>query len=219
MKRILVKKPQPIPPVLSQKPDQAKVGSVAQALAGQAIPQSDKTQPNQYQRLMAEVGRENPAIGRQNIMVTSGSGQGYSETTPAYEPRPWNPFSNKHAVQVYESGQALRQPDLKNLLGGEALHVLGGVDPRTDKPTDPGFYALKQQFQNALTPQDLTRDRMTYRASGDPRPFDQWMQQSRLDAYLRPALFPMATGTDPGWFNYSPEQMALLQAMQQYIKK
>lgn len=32
MKRILLKKPQPLPPVLSPKPDRAKVEQVAQAL-------------------------------------------------------------------------------------------------------------------------------------------------------------------------------------------
>lgn len=37
MKRILLKKPQPLPPVLSQKPDQAKVEQVAQALTDTSV--------------------------------------------------------------------------------------------------------------------------------------------------------------------------------------
>jgi hypothetical protein len=182
--------------------------------------ESSKKQPNLYQRLMGEVGKENPAIGRMNIKATSGQGPHYSETTPFYEPRPWNPFSGVNAVQVQPKGQALAQPDLKNLLGGEALHVLGGVNPNTQQPIDPTFMNLKMRFLNSMTPEQLTTDRMTYRNSGDTRPFDQWMQNSRLDAYLRPGLFPMSKGMDPGWFStYTPDQLSILQNMQGYLKK
>lgn len=182
--------------------------------------QSDKRQPNIYQKLLGEVGQENPAIGRLNIKATSGEGQHYSETTPSWEPRPWNPFSGVHGIQVYPQGQALQQPDLKNLLGGEALHILGGVNPNTQQPVDQGWLNLKQHFLNSLTPDQLTADRFEYRNSGDARPFDEWMQQSRLDAYLRPAMFPMAQGTDPAWYStYTPGQLQLLQLMQGYLKK
>lgn len=182
--------------------------------------ESSKKQPNLYQRLMGEVNQENPAIGRLNILATGGQGPYYSETTPSYEPRPWNPFSGRHGIQVHQMGQALAQPDLKNLLGGEALHILGGMNPNTQQPIDPGFMTLKQRFLNSMTPDQLTTDRMEYRSSGDQRPFDQWMQQSRLDAYLRPGLFPMSQGTDPGWYStYTPEQLGILQNMQGYLRK
>jgi hypothetical protein len=183
---------------------------------------SDKRQPNIYQKLLGEVGQENPALGRLNIKAISGQGPYYSETTPSWEPRPWNPFSGVHTIQVRPQGQTLQRPDIKNMLGGEALHILGGINPNTQQPVDQGWLNLKQHFLNTLTPEQLTTDRMEYgnRPPEDQRTFADWMQQSRLDAYLRPAMFPMAQGVDPGWYStYTPGQLQLLQLMQGYLKK
>jgi hypothetical protein len=118
-------------------------------------------------------------------------------------------------------GQALPDDDKRQMIGGEMLHILGGINYRTGQPFDPGWFAQKQSFLNTLTPEQLTTDRFAYgsRPPEDQRTFADWMQGSREDAYLRAGLFPMQQGMDPSWLStFTPEQRALFESMGQYLK-
>lgn len=98
---------------------------------------------NKAQSMMTQIGQENPAIGRLNMLTFQEPGNWYAETYPAGETM--SPFPNRNAIGLRPMGQQLPDPDIKNLLGGEALHILGGTNPQ-GQPTDAGWFGLKQRF-------------------------------------------------------------------------
>lgn len=179
------------------------------------------SEANVNQRMLSQLQQQYPAMARHRVTVTQGPGQYYSETAPLGEPFPYNPTPASHNITLYPMGQALPDDDKRQLIGGEMLHILGGINYRTGQPFDPGWFTQKQSFLNTLTPEQLTTDRFAYgsRPPEDQRTFADWMQGSREDAYLRAGLFPMQQGMDPSWLStFTPEQRALLESMGQYLR-
>lgn len=114
-----------------------------------------------------------------------------------------NPHPGKVTVQIFDN---LRGDDLSDAIAGDLLHHLGGVDTTTGKPVDPAFYALKQEMAAAREPFHLNADRDTYEREKanqnyDTLPYAEWDQRSRVDAYVRGAVFPKQ---NPEW--NTPEQ-------------
>lgn len=165
--------------------------------------------------LLAEIARQYPAIGRHRFTLRRGQGPGQLEFFPAWEER--NPTPGEHTIEI--RNPALTGQALQDAIAGDALHLLGAVDPRTGKAVDPAFRALKEQFLGTLTPEQVAVDRRVYGESGDPRPFEQWMERSRGDAYLRGYLFPDAADEWRRQGVYTPEQQGLLERIRRYLRE
>lgn len=143
------------------------------------------------------------------------------EFYPPWESR--NPNPGKITLELFDKMQG---PALTSALGGDLLHYLGGMDPKTKKPVDPQYYAMKQSVLKARTPQQDALDKREYanavRTQGEKRPYDQWLQQSRIDAYIRGYVTPELGGKYPDeWrkngFYKDPNMLKAVQAIQQYV--
>lgn len=174
--------------------------------------------PEEYdlQAALAKARSEYPALAKYPVTVqryTGGDRPGYLEFYPPWEER--NPNPGTITVEVYKP---MRGELLSRAIAGDLAHMAGAVDPRTGKPVDPAFYALKRQFATTLTPEQLAVDRRAHQDEGDPRPFEDWHEQSRLDAYLRGWIFPDERDEWRRQGVYTPEQTKLLQRMQRYLR-
>jgi hypothetical protein len=139
---------------------------------------------------------------------------------------PWeseNPNPGKITLELFDR---LQGPTLTTALGGDLLHYLGGVDPKSGKPVDPEYYAMKQAVLKARTPQQQAMDQREYanavKNEGEKRPFAQWLQQSRIDAYIRGYVTPELGGKYPDeWRKQgqykSPAMLKAVEAIRQYV--
>jgi hypothetical protein len=170
--------------------------------------------------LLGAVAQQYPALAPHlgNFIVQWGPAQADARQLEFYPP--WerdNPNPGKTTLELYN--RDLNGAALQNAVAGDALHLLGAVDPRTGEPVDQRYYAMKQQLLGSLTPQQQSIDRRAYereRAFGDPGPYDDWMQRSRLDAYIRGRLTPDAN--DAWGRAYNTQQLNLLEGMRNYLK-
>lgn len=134
---------------------------------------------------------------------------------------PWesdNPMPGGPTLELFKpqmQGNALR-----DAIAGDSLHYLGAIDPRTGKPIDEQWMGMKRALRQSLTPEQLAVDRRAYeeaKANGDNRPFEDWMQDSRTDAYIRGYITPDA---DNNWRDvYNPAQKSLLSGMKNYLRQ
>lgn len=167
------------------------------------------------QQLLAQIGQQYPALApyAQQWRVQSGvpAHPSYqSETYPPWERD--NPNPGTWTTEAYS-----REFGVPGLTG-EMLHALGAVDPRTQSPVDPQWLALKNQLIGQRTPRHEEIDRRAYQAEGDRRGFDDWMQQSRADAYVRGYLTPDAADNWRRGGVYTPPMARTLDQMQQYLQ-
>ena len=126
---------------------------------------------------------------------------------------PWeedNPNPGAYTIQLYNRG--LRGDALEEATAAEGLHRLGGVDPRTGQAVNPAWRSLREQFGRLFSSEQDRTNRAAYERGGETRPFEAFMDQSRLDAYLRAYFFPNA---NPEWrgMPWSDEQRAVLEQM------
>jgi hypothetical protein len=140
---------------------------------------------------------------------------------------PWesqNPNKGKITLELFEKMQG---GTLTNALGGDLLHYLGGVNPQTGQPIDPQYHAMKQAVLGARTPQQDALDKRTYaeavKNEGEKRSYWDWLQQSRIDAYIRGYVTPEMGGRYPdewrknGFYN-DPKMLKAVQDIQDYVK-
>lgn len=133
---------------------------------------------------------------------------------------PWeseNPTPGKPHIQVYGD---LQGRELQHAVAGDMLHYLGSYHPETGEAPDPKFRELKSQFAQTITPEQDAMNRRAYamdqKAHGDVGSFDDWMERSRVDAYIRGYLFP---DKEDNWRNaYTDEQKNILNRMDNYIR-
>lgn len=141
---------------------------------------------------------------------------------------PWerdNPRPGKATVQVFN--QNLSPKQIQDVVVADAMHYFGAVDPRNNKPVDPTFWKLKQQFGQSITPEQQAIDRRAYERAqagefGKPekRPYDEWMNIHRLDQYLGAPLLPEGSENRRDWMSgMTQEQLVLLDLMKQYLKR
>ena len=169
---------------------------------------------DEFSQLVEEIKRAYPALAPYEFVIQRGTGEGHLEFYPAWEKH--NPNPGRHTIEVRNPN--LKGQALKDAIAGDMLHLLGSVDPRSGRAISPEFARLKQQFKATLTPQQLEVDKRVHAQSGDPRPFDQWFDVSRLDAYLRGYLFPDEADEWRRQGVYTPEQQKILQQLQQHLK-
>jgi hypothetical protein len=139
---------------------------------------------------------------------------------------PWeseNPNPGKITLELYDpmQGQALT-----TALGGDLLHYLGAINPQTGKPIDPQYWAMKQAVMNARTPEQDGVDRSIYqqavKSGQETRSYQDWVLQSRIDAYIRGFVTPAMEGRYPdewrrnGWYN-DPKMKKAVEVIRQYV--
>lgn len=144
-------------------------------------------------------------------------GGGHLEFYPPWESE--NPTPGVPAIELFDP--RLQGNALRDAIAGDTLHYVGAIDPRNGRPVDPKWMGLKNDLRKSLTPEQLAVDRRTYdRTEGtlpNPRPFEDWMQDSRTDAYIRGYITPDANDEWRKQGVYNPAQVNLLTAMKQYL--
>lgn len=95
---------------------------------------------------------------------------------------------------------------------GDMLHYLPAVDNK--------YNSLRQQFAESMTPRQREIDQTAYNRNqaeyGENRPYNEWFDKSRLDAYIRGGLVPEI---NPEWQNaFTPEQKNIIASIQQYLQ-
>jgi hypothetical protein len=100
------------------------------------------------------------------------------------------------------------------------LHMLGAIDPRSGSPVDPQWLAMKNQLLAQRTPEAQAIDRRAYQQEepNGRRSFDDWMAQSRGDAYIRGYLTPDAADEWRQQGVYTPQMTQTLEMMQRYLQ-
>ena len=182
-------------------------------------------QPGLYDRQKQSVARDFKALApwMNTMSVQAGPqsrniGGGYLEFYPPWELH--NPNPGRTTLELYDKD--LQQGEgLENAIAGDAMHLLGAVDPRTGQPVDEHFHGMKQRLIGSLTPDQLAIDRRAYdsaQSRGDHRSFDDWMQDSRGDAYIRGYITPDANDEWRKNEAYTPGQQILLDALSAYVR-
>jgi hypothetical protein len=177
---------------------------------------------------LSEVARQFPRIAPylSNVQITQGQKTDPNDDRGLEFYPPWeteNPSPGKITLQLFDKMQG---PQLTNALGGDLMHYMGAIDPSTGKPIDPTFYAMKQQVMNARTPQQDAIDRREYQNAvkneGEKRPYGDWLQQSRIDAYIRGYVTPELGGRYPDeWrrngFYKDPKMRQAVESIRKYV--
>lgn len=121
-----------------------------------------------------------------------------------------NPQPGKATVELFDP--AMQGEHADRAVFGDMLHYLPKVDQR--------FAGMRDQYKGLLTDPQRAVDMSAYRRDqqdhNETRPYDQWMDQSRLDAHIRGFLAPDAQDNWKG--SYTPEQENLLKSMQEYLR-
>lgn len=122
-----------------------------------------------------------------------------------------NPKRGSPYIEIYNRG--LQGNALKTAIFGDMLH---------HAPTFiPEFSNQRQQFQCSFTPEQADFNRRKYRelqnSGREARPFDQWMDKSGLDAYIRGYLAPDAADEWRKAGVYTPEQIKILEGMKRSL--
>ena len=111
-----------------------------------------------------------------------------AEFFPADEPGPPNrpnPHFGTPTVEIYDP--TITGESLYELILGDMLHNA----PRISEEFD----ALRERFKATITPEQEAMDRAAYEEMvrrGEDRPYEQWLEVSRIDAYIRGAIAPDA---------------------------
>lgn len=190
-------------------------------------PQQPQTQPIMDPRLVDvanQFPRLQPYLNQTQVIEGKKSSPNDDRVLEFYPP--WeseNPNPGKITLQLFDQ---LKGGALTNALGGDLLHHIGAIDPKTKKPIDPQYYALKQQVINARTPRQAALDRRIYanevRNEGERRSYQDWLDQSRIDAYIRGYVTPDMTGKYPDeWrkngFYDEPAMKNAVESIKKYV--
>lgn len=117
-----------------------------------------------------------------------------------------NPVPGTPTVEIFNEN--LKGPALHKAIFGDMLHYLPEVDQRVA--------AARDAYRKSITPEQAAIDQQAYKESGDPRPYEDWFNRSRLDAHLRGFLAPDAANEWAG--SYTPEQQKILIDLLQYLQ-
>ena len=182
-------------------------------------PKADDFQA-QLDAVLASIQDTYPPLRNQNLRVRRGLTRADGrllEFFPEWEP--YSPSPGSHTIEVYEPG--LKGSVLHDSVAGDAMHLLGAVDPRTQAPVDSIFRAMKESFKAAMSPRAMEREQIVYQKlvelGRESRSFEDYFDRSRLDAYIRAGLFPMV---NPDWQKpgvFTPDQLGLLERMREYL--
>ena len=166
-----------------------------------------------------EVLAEFPAMRKIPFEVGRAVGKGKVEAYPEFESR--SPRRGKNFIEFRSDTEKSPRNEVKSMLAGEVLHFLGGLDIE-GKPVNPAFRKFKDEFRQSLTAEQLAFEKQFHKklqdAGEEDRPFDDFMEYSRTDAYIRGFLFPDkdAEFLDPGVL--TNQQKRLLERARTFLK-
>ena len=166
------------------------------------------------EEILKEIYAEYPILGQFPFKVIDSRGKKspYGGVIEFYSPdEKYNPNPGTPTLEVFSKD--LKGEELKKAIFGDMLHYLPEVDPV--------FSQVRDSFIGSLTPDQLAVDRAAYekakKENNEKRSFEDWFKISRQDAYLRGFLAPDRNNE---WADaYTPEQTAVLQGLQQYLKQ
>jgi hypothetical protein len=189
-------------------------------LLGQLAPQAAQPETqHDFSKDIEAAGQAWPAIAPylQNLRMQWGKGEGYSEFYPPWESE--NPNPDKITIELRDQSKSGNWAP-QQMIQGEMLHYLGSTDPRTGQPVDPQWLALKNALLQARSPQDIALDKRTYQEEepDQGRSFEDWMQESRGDAYIRGYFSPDTADEWRKGGTYTPQMQPILDQMQTYLK-
>ncbi len=169
---------------------------------------------------LKDIAKEWPTLGKHldKFVVQYGKSDAGDDRQLEFYP-PWetdNPNPGRPTIEIYRTD--LGKEGTKSAIAGDALHYLGAVDPATNKPVDEKFVALKQQLRDSLTPKQIALDQRVHAEEGDGRSFEDWMNQSRTDAYIRGYLTPDKADEWRRQGTYTPDQTKILDAMRAHLE-
>ena len=134
---------------------------------------------------------------------------------------PWeseNPHPGRITLELYRN---FTPEQMTGALGGDLLHYLGGGNPQSNQPIDPRYRQLKQAVLSARTPQQDALDHRMYSQEvkrGEGRSFQDWLWQSRGDAYIRGWITPdEADEWRQHGFYRDPKMKQAVEAISQYL--
>ena len=157
-----------------------------------------------------------PSIGALDFDVAAGSGPGYAEFYPRGEGM--SPDSSRNIVELRRMD--LPDEELEAVILGDALHLMATENPQ--------FGELKRQFVGSMKPEQVGVMREMYeenraRNKRDKRTFDEFVDQSAADAFIRDYVFqkygtipggkPFVSGLGPIMGAFFPENMTALKGI------
>ena len=172
------------------------------------------TDPNEIDGALKSVLEKYPKLQGYDWAVVDSRGKAskYGGSIEFYSPdESESPVPGKPTIEVFDKN--LTGPSLEKALFGDMLHHLPSVDPQ--------FEGMRQKLNSSLTDDQKNVDQRSYDKAkathGEDRPFEDWMNQSRLDAYVRGKLAPDAENQ---WADvYTKDQSEILQQMEDYLKR
>lgn len=174
--------------------------------------------------VLPAVAAEYPALAphTSNAVVQWGPPQsavegGQLETYPPWESE--NPNPGRTTLEFYNRN--LSMPEIHKAAAADMLHIIGATDPRNGQDIDPRWMAMKRQFQQSMTADQLNNDSLAYnraKGQGEERSFNDWHQDSRTEAYLRGYMFPDAADEWRKSGTYTPQQEEIMARMHAHLK-
>jgi hypothetical protein len=134
---------------------------------------------------------------------------------------PWeseNPNPGKATLELYNTG--MKGGALESAVLGDMLHYLGATNPETGKQIDPTWRRLRDKLMTIRGAKNLEMDRREYeeaKKEGESRSFEDWMNESRADAYVRGYLTPDEADEWRKNSVYTPEMEKTLETMKSYL--
>lgn len=211
---------QPVQPA----PPQGPPNIYQQGLQQQGLPQAPQPyQPTESAQVLGQVAQAYPGLAKHlgNAVVRWGKNTGPEDDRQLEYYPPWegdNPNPGKNTVELYNKN--LKGQDLTDSVALDMLHYAGSVDPRTAKPVDPQYYALKKAMVDQLRTRNASWDVADYKDSakyGDPGTYDDYLEKNRADAYIRALVSPRM---NPEWSNpalFTPEMKSIGAQIRAYI--
>lgn len=162
---------------------------------------------------LASIYQMYPSLSKYNYAVGYGKQPSFEGQKMEFYPpdEQMNPRRGSPYIEIYD--QSLQGEDLKRGIFGDMLHHVSSVDP--------AFADQRQQFQNSFTPGQNQFNQKRYQqlqSSGqETRSYDEWMNHSWLDAYIRGYLAPDAADEWRKSGTYTPEQIGILSIMKNHL--
>ena len=157
-----------------------------------------------------------PSVGALDFDVTAGAGPGYAEFYPQGESMSPDPTRNLVELRRMD----LPDEELEAVVLGDALHLMAKANPK--------FRSLKQEFLESVQAPQMEVMREMYernktRNPRDRRTFEEFVDQSAADAFIRDYVFqkygtipggkPFVSGLGPIMGGFFPENMKSLRGI------